>query len=112
MQFPSLHRFAALSILLATTALTITFLYVMSTGNGYFGQQAISNYHDDLISEQDPQGLDRVPCISPRGKFLSESADDQLHPRVWDSRKLWIVWAGETFTKSQVSVPTAARGLL
>jgi len=87
MQFPSLRRFAALSILLATTALMITFLYVMSTGNGYFDPRAIWNHHDDLISEQDPQDLDRVPCIGPRGKLLLESADDQLHPRVWDSRK-------------------------
>src|SRR5436305_2146492 len=93
MQFPSLRRFAALSILLASTASIIAFLYVSSTGNGYFGQRAIWNHHDDLISEQDPQDLDRVPCISPRGKLLSESADDQLHPRVWDSRKCGLFGA-------------------
>lgn len=60
------------------------FLYYLSDGHGGFITQSPTQ-HD--VSDYD-EYAERLPCIGPRGKLLTESPDDLVQPVHLDIREL------------------------
>jgi hypothetical protein len=78
------RRFAAVSFVLLVSAVIITILYASRFREGYLAQRVPWFQHDDIADTQDRQDLERVSCVGPRGRPLSESPDDQLRPQLLD----------------------------
>jgi len=75
------------SAVLAITIIIGGYLFVFGPHSIYEAQAVKGSSQHDAYAGAKLQEIARVPCFGPRGQFLDQSTDDQLHPRKLDLGK-------------------------